>query len=154
MSYDIPTPKISTETLVKELARTTAELETVCVQLGNCRQARTLQGQEIAKLFDELEATKAKLAESERLRALIMADLKAMETATLRYYAFASDEQIKAYADQQPNEQAKKIADLTLRLRREMAGKMEIQAALGVMIQRMKTKVPAMSEEDFGKRFG
>lgn len=133
--------------LVSRLAHTT-----VCLE--NCQNARTRQGEEIARLFDELEATKYKLAESERLRAIAMADLKAMETATLRYYAFASDEQIKAYADQQPNEQAKKIADLTLRLRREMAGKMEIQAALGVMIQRMKTKVPAMSEADFGKRFG
>lgn len=100
------------------------------------------------------EGLKYKLEQSEHLRKLAMDDLKAMETATLRYYAFASDEQIAAYAQQQPNEQAKKIADLTLRLRREMAGKMEIQAALAVLIQRMKIKVPAMSEAEFGARFG
>lgn len=109
---------------------------------------------ELARMTDEMQAVHSRLSESERLRAIAMADLKAMETATLRYYAFASDEQIAAYAQMQPNEQAKKIADLTLRLRREMAGKMEIQAALGVMIQRMKTKVPAMTEKEYGDRFG
>lgn len=151
---EFPMPVISTETLVKELARTTAELVRALEDVNDLKRTNNRQSQHMAMAESELYAARCKLEESERLRAIAMADLKAMETATLRYYAFASDEQIKAYADQQPNEQAKKIADLTLRLRREMAGKMEIQAALGVMIQRMKTKVPAMSEEDFGKRYG
>lgn len=139
---------------VPDLVAAHSEIDMLRKRVSDQQRTINAQSQHMAMAESELYAARCKLEESERLRAIAMADLKAMETATLRYYAFASDDQIKAYADQQPNEQAKKIADLTLRLRREMAGKMEIQAALGVMIQRMKTKVPAMSEEDFGKRFG
>jgi hypothetical protein len=129
------------------------ERDPLNVELDRLRQLTADQSRQINGLRQDIECTKANLAAQQRIVGALKTDLQAMETATLRYYAFASDEQIAAYAKQQPNEQAKKIADLTLRLRREMAGKQEIQAALGVMIQRMKTKVPAMTEEEFGKRY-